>query len=99
MIKNLKEEQVLKVADKILSNYKLCDYCLGRVFAKVDNKLSNKEKGQIIRKNIKKYKKIQVKNCWLCSGLLSETKHFANVISNSLKKYEYDTFLIGSKID
>lgn len=99
MIKSIKNKKVLDLANKILLNYKLCDYCLGRIFAKVDIRLTNKEKGQIIRNNLKKYKKIKVKNCWLCSGLLNETKHFANIISNSLKKYEYDTFLVGSKID
>lgn len=99
MIKNLKNKKVLNVADKILLNYKLCDHCLGRVFAKIDIKLTNKERGQIIRKNLKKYKKTQVKNCWLCSGILNEIKHFTDLISNNLKKYEYNTFLVGSKID
>jgi len=99
MINNIKDKNVINVANKISLNYKLCDHCLGRVFAKIDNKLTNKERGEIIRKNLKKYKKIEVKNCWLCSGLLNEIKHFSDIISNSLKKYEYNTFLIGSKID
>ena len=99
MIKNLKDKEVLNIAENILLNYKLCDYCLGRVFAKIGSKLTNKERGEILRKNLKKYKKTQVKNCWLCSGLLNEIKHFADIISDSLKKYEYDDFLIGSKID
>ncbi|MDH7507383.1 MAG: tRNA pseudouridine(54/55) synthase Pus10, partial [Candidatus Thermoplasmatota archaeon] len=68
-------------------------------FTKIDNKLTNKEKGQIIRNELKKYKKIKVNDCWLCSGLSNETKHFANIILKSLKKYDYETFLIGSKID
>ena len=99
MIKNLKDKEVLNIAENTLLNYKLCDYCLGRVFAKLGSKLTNKERGEILRKNLKKDKKTQVKNCWLCSGLLNEIKHFADIISNSLKKYEYDDFLIGSKID
>jgi len=99
MIKNLRDKKVLDIADKILLNYKLCDHCLGRVFAKIDNKLTNNERGETIRKNLKKYNKIEVKNCWLCSGLLGEINHFANLISKSLKKYDYKTFLIGSKID
>jgi len=99
MTKDLNDKKILNIADKILLKYKLCDHCLGRVFAKIDTKLTNKERGQIIRKNLKKYKKIEVKNCWLCSGLLAEIKHFTDITSNVLKKYEYDTFLIGSKID
>jgi tRNA pseudouridine synthase 10 len=99
MSTTLIDKKVLNIADKILFNYKLCDHCLGRVFAKIDCKMTNYERGQIIRKNLKKYKKTDVKNCWLCSGLLSEIKHFTDIISDILKKYEYDTFLVGSKID
>jgi len=99
MTKDLNDKEILKVAEKILLNYKLCDYCLGRVFAKIDTKMTNKEKGEILRKNLKKYKKIDAKNCWLCSGILSEIKHFVDITYKALKKYEYDTFLIGSKID
>ena len=99
MVLKLKNKKILNIADKILFNYELCDHCIGRVFAKIDNKLTNFERGNIVRKYLKKYKKTNVKNCWLCSGLLNEIKHFADLISNSLKKFEYKTFLVGSKID
>jgi tRNA pseudouridine synthase 10 len=37
--------------------------------------------------------------CWLCSGLFREISHFVELIIESLQCYEFDTFLIGSKIE
>ena len=99
MSKGLKDKKILEIASKIISKYNLCDHCLGRVFAKIDSGLTNKERGQIIRKNIKKIEKTKVDDCWLCSGLLNEIPHFANLILDSLEGYEFDTFLVGSKVD
>lgn len=99
MSNGLKSKEVLKIADKTLSKYKLCDSCLGRVFARIDSNLTNGKRGETIRKLLKNYKKIKVENCWLCSGLLNEIPHFVDLISESLSHYEYETFLIGSKVD
>jgi len=38
-------------------------------------------------------------DCWLCEGLIEQIPHFAQMITNTLEEYEYDTFLVGSKID
>jgi len=99
MISCLKDKETLKIAEKTLSKYKLCDHCLGRIFAKIERGLTNKKRGQLIRNHLKKHKKTEVKNCWLCSGLCNEISYFADLISDSLNDYEYETFLVGSKID
>ncbi|MCK4415625.1 MAG: tRNA pseudouridine(54/55) synthase Pus10, partial [Thermoplasmatales archaeon] len=54
---------------------------------------------ELIRNNLKYEKKTIVEDCWLCEGLLDEIEHFANLVSDAVKEYEFDTFLIGSKID
>ncbi len=99
MIINLNDKKVLKIAASILKDYKLCDHCLGRIFARIETGIDNKKRGKIVRKNLKISKSTKIENCWLCSGLLNEIQHFADLISYSLKNYDFDTFLIGSKID
>lgn len=99
MSRSLDDKEILKTAKKALSKYKLCDHCLGRLFANIETGLTNEKRGQLIRNNLKKYKKTEIKNCWLCSGFFNEIPHFTDLISDSLREYEYETFLVGSKID
>jgi len=95
----LDDKKILKIADETLLKYSLCDHCLGRIFAKIETGLTNKKRGQSIREDLKKSKKTAVKDCWLCSGLCDEISHFANLILGSLKDYDYETFLVGTKVD
>ena len=99
MTSGLKDEKIIKLAKKTLLKYKLCNHCLGRLFAKIEHGMTNGERGEILRKRLKKYEETKVDDCWLCSGLIDEIPHFADLISDSLKKYEFETFLVGSKID
>lgn len=99
MTLKLSDKKIIKTANQILPKYPLCDHCLGRVFAKIEDELTNQEKGKTIRKNLKNHKKTAVEDCWLCSGLIDEIPHFVDLILNALKDYEFDTFLVGSKID
>jgi len=99
MSKSLGNKKILNIAKKVLLKYKLCDHCLGRVFAKVEKGLTNKERGKILRTNLINFKETKVKNCWLCSGLLNELHHFADLILDSLEGYEFETFLVGTKVD
>ena len=99
MTSSLKDKKIIELAEKTLSKYRLCDHCLGRVFAKMGHGLTNKERGEIIRRHLKQYKKNELGKCWLCSGLVDEIPHFADLISESLKDYEFETFLVGSKVD
>ncbi|MCK4902978.1 MAG: tRNA pseudouridine(54/55) synthase Pus10, partial [Thermoplasmatales archaeon] len=94
----LDDKKILKIADETLLKYSLCDHCLGRIFAKIETGLTNKKRGQSIREDLKKSKKTAVKDCWLCSGLCDEISHFANLILGSLKDYDYETFLVGTKV-
>ena len=95
----MKDKKILEMAEKTLDKYQLCDCCLGRLFRQIETGSTNNQKGELIRNNLKYEKKTIVKDCWLCEGLLDEIEHFANLVSDAVKEYEFDTFLIGSKID
>jgi tRNA pseudouridine synthase 10 len=91
--------QTLQQAERLLQEYHLCDSCLGRLFRDEITKGNNAEKGQFLRKQLHRKEKTTAKECWLCEGLAGEILHFVDLISETLTEYEFDTFLIGSKID
>jgi len=95
----MKDNKILEIAEKTISTYHLCDSCLGRLFRQIQKETTNQQKGEIIRKKLKQTKKIEAKDCWLCEGLTEEIDHFVDLISDALQKYEFNTFLIGTKID
>jgi tRNA pseudouridine synthase 10 len=93
-------ESLLQKAYQVLQDYKICDSCLGRLFRKeIRDGTNNAQKGQIIRQQLHRKQQTPTASCWLCEDLLNEIPKFATIIANSLKEYEYETFLIGSKID
>jgi len=95
----MQNEKTLDDIKNLLINHDLCDSCIGRLYRDIEQGSSNKHKGEIIRKQIKKTNETSPAECWLCEGLLEEITHFCSLISNALQPYEYETFLIGSKID
>jgi len=99
MIEILADKNVIDVAKKTLLKFNLCTSCLGRVFAKIEQGMTNKERGDKINAYLKRDLTTDADNCWLCNGLINEIQHFADLVINSLKNYEFDNFLIGSKID
>jgi len=99
MNNSLTDKRILKIANNTILKYKLCDHCFGRIFAKIEHGLTNEQRGEIIRKNLKINKKVDIEKCWLCNGLFNELVHFSNLIKNSLDVYEYETFLVGNKVD
>ena len=99
-MKDILEDQKIKyTVEKILLKFHLCDYCLGRLFSKVKKSTCNKDIGSFLRKKIGFTTIIKPIYCELCQGLSSEVEFFYNLILDSLKDYEFDTFLIGCKID
>lgn len=99
MAENLADKKIIDIAEKTLSKYMLCDSCLGRIFAKIQRGMTNRERGERIRTHLKKDPSTDVDDCWLCMGLIGEIPHFADLIVDSLKDYEFENFLIGSKVD
>ena len=95
----LEDKKIVKTVEKILPYYCLCDNCLGRLFSKAKKGASNEEIGIYLRKKIGLNKKIKPIDCELCQGISIEVKHFCKLILDSLKGYEFNTFLIGCKVD
>jgi len=95
----MKDKKILEQAEKTLTTYHLCDSCLGRLFRQIKKGSTNKQKGALIQNNLKQTKKTEAKDCWLCDGLTEEIDHFVDLISDTLQEYEFNTFLIGTKID
>lgn len=93
------DQKILKTVENILLKFRLCDYCLGRLFSKVKISTCNQDIGNFLRKKTGFKTIIKPINCELCQGLSSEVEYFYNLILDSLKDYEFDTFLIGCKID
>ncbi len=81
-----------------LSNYKLCNSCIGRQFAKLKDGMTNYERGKKICSELK-IEEIPPEKCWLCSGISNEIEKYAELVMKEIKKYEFDSFLIGCQID
>jgi tRNA pseudouridine synthase 10 len=91
--------ETLNQAEQLLQEYRLCDSCLGRLFRKEIKEGSNAQKGHWIRSQLHQKHKTAAKDCWLCEGLTEEISHFIQLITKTFEEYEFNTFLIGSKID
>ncbi|MDI6916980.1 MAG: tRNA pseudouridine(54/55) synthase Pus10 [Thermoplasmatales archaeon] len=97
-----------------LSEYSLCDHCLGRLFGKFGHGFGNAERGRAVRyclkKAVRELKEEDVArfsalksptrvDCWLCGNIFDETEKFALLAIEKMRKYEFSSFLVGSKID
>ncbi|UCG70054.1 MAG: tRNA pseudouridine(54/55) synthase Pus10 [Thermoplasmata archaeon] len=104
---NISEIADLNLAQKAAQK-NLCDHCLGRQFAKLGHGMSNKERGFYLRNALTSHiedKKVRQGiihepfECWLCGNLFDELEKFAGLVMDKLHPYNYNTFLIGSRID
>lgn len=94
-------EEVIAVAKthdlaKKLSGRQICDHCLGRLFGKVSSGFDNVSRGKAIRESL------DVKEgseCWLCEGLFEEIEKFSKIVEEEMNQVEFESFLIGSRID
>jgi tRNA pseudouridine synthase 10 len=89
---NRKYANVLNLSQKILDEYDLCDYCLGRLFTKKLGLASNKKLGQKIHKHFKK----QSKKCHTCKNIFDGLQIYLQKMLESSSNYEFRTFLVGA---
>ncbi len=78
----------------------LCDHCLGRIFAMRGHSLTNVERGRALRVIYVMKHNINYSTpdkCSLCEGLFDNLDRYASHIAKLLEKYEFDTFMIGSR--
>ena len=85
----------------------LCDHCLGRLFAQLGHGLSNDERGKSLRvyysmeKTGEKREDVpeEPEQCSLCGNLFDEIDDFVELILEEINNIDFDTFLVGSRID
>lgn len=79
-----------------LKRRELCDSCLGRLVGKVGRGFTNGQRGCMIRE---RFELAVARTCWLCEGLTREYERFRDLIVARLQSWEFNSFLIGSKVD
>ncbi|MEW6069134.1 MAG: tRNA pseudouridine(54/55) synthase Pus10 [Candidatus Thermoplasmatota archaeon] len=92
----------------------LCDRCLGRLLGKFGHGYSNFTRGCAVRYALKnnihtlneddiiQFSELgqkTTKECIICKHLFDEVEKFAELVIEKLKDYDFNTFLIGSKVD
>ena len=92
-------------ADEALKAHDLCDHCLGRLFAHIETGTTNRERGRNMRVAVTLERSARSEGapehemCWLCDDMFDSLPRFAEAAIEKLGAVEYDTFLIGTKVD
>jgi len=102
---------ILEIARSILHQGSICDHCLGRQFAKLSTGLSNDERGKAIKLVLameagvekdsgllEELRKSGEARCWVCNSLFRHLDSWAERGVQALRDYEYDNFLVGTKV-
>jgi len=95
----LSDKTILIKAQQALTKNRLCDSCLGRLFAQIESGQTNANRGKQLKQHLKYTKTITPQNCEICQGLIDEMPYFIELITKTVHEYDYTTFLIGTKID
>ncbi len=85
---------VLVLSKKILAEYDLCDYCLGRLFAKKLGLSSNKKLGEKIHHALK----TKTAKCYVCKNIFDKIPTYVEKMQDISSEYGYQTFLVGAKL-
>ncbi|RLF59815.1 MAG: tRNA pseudouridine(54/55) synthase Pus10 [Thermoplasmata archaeon] len=83
----------------ILKKYKICDFCIGRIFSNNNSIQSFQSIGKRVREEYTINKISSVETCELCDGLINEIQFFKDLILNSVNTYEFSSFVIGFHVD
>jgi len=102
---------ILDIARKLLHEGTICDHCLGRQFAKLGTGLSNDQRGNAIKLVLsmqasadkdselqEELKKSGEGKCWICNNLFENLDPWVEKAVLALSDYEYDNFLVGTKV-
>ncbi len=102
---------ILETARKILKEGPVCDHCLGRQFAKLSTGLGNDERGKAVRLMLSMQagesgdpelpellKNSGAGKCWVCNNLFTHLDKWAEKAVRALSDYEYDNFLVGTRV-
>ncbi|WP_268541090.1 tRNA pseudouridine(54/55) synthase Pus10 [Candidatus Nitrosotenuis cloacae] len=91
---NKKLAAVTSASQKILKEYDLCDYCLGRLYAKKLKLKSNQRLGKKLRKSLK----TKGTKCYICKNVFESLPYYVEKMADVSGDYEFKTFLVGAKL-
>ena len=92
----LENAEIIAAARTIINEGPICDNCLGRQFAKIASGLTNEKRGEILRSVLRA--DLKEGKCWLCNGLFENFEAWVLKALETLKGYEFDSFLVGTKV-
>lgn len=93
--------EILELAREILQGRELCDWCLGRQFAKLGHGLSNRDRGRAIRVLLSLEDDRPDEEpgfCQFCLGNLPRSDQWAKRALARLAGVEFKTFVVGSHL-
>ena len=93
------DEAISQIDREALSQFQLCDTCLGRLFAKVGMGMENSARGLIARQLLDYPACDNAAQCKVCQGITSKYDHLAELALEAMKPWEYFNFLIGTKFE
>lgn len=99
------DEIINSFIEAVEEQRELCDRCLGRIFGSRSHAISNDMRGKGIRvfvallknKTFQDLAGISSEHCKLCNGIFKKIDFYAEMVIESVKGYEFETFLIGSR--
>ncbi len=92
------DPRVMRAVTAEVGRARLCDSCLGRQLGKVGHG-ANAERGRIMREMADPdTTAVEPKVCSMCEGLVEEYETLAEEVRHSLEGYEWNTFLVGTKV-
>jgi tRNA pseudouridine synthase 10 len=96
---NLEKAEIIETARKITKEGPICDNCLGRQFAKISSGVSNEKRGKILKEVLReKGEEVKEGKCWVCNSLFENLEVWVSKALEKLKEYEFDSFLVGTKV-
>jgi tRNA pseudouridine synthase 10 len=87
----------ISLARKLLELGPICDHCLGRRFVGLPGRLTNLERGFLLRLALG-FGETQAERCWVCTGVFQHIPKWAEQAFELAKDYEFQTFLFGGHL-
>ncbi len=94
MSSHQKFQEILSEAKIISTDYRLCDVCLGRLYAKKMAVSSNDRLG----KKLQTFLKTKATKCYICKNLLENLQYPLKAIIEATSDMQFSTFVIGATI-
>ncbi len=82
-------QQAAATAGMILEEYDLCDYCLGRLFAKQMRLSSDRLLGRRLNRD-------SGSRCHICRGLFDHVDGLLGMMADASSRYSFSTFCLGA---